>query len=124
MDQFEQLDMEKIIRENSLIDEKQLNELDKFAIDFASILNNIKVPNVLVSGYVSILFGRSRSSEDIDIIVSKLTFDQFEKLWKLLMRDFECISSSSPKTAYFDYLLTGHAIRFAKKNRKPENVLG
>ena len=46
---------------------KELNDLDKFVIDFTSILNKLKIKYVIVSGYVAILFGRSRSSEDIDI---------------------------------------------------------
>ena len=47
--------------------EKELNNLDKFTIAFTQILNESKINYALVSGYVSILFGRNRASEDIDL---------------------------------------------------------
>ena len=51
---------------------KKISELDKFVIDFLEII--IKHTNyVLISGYVSILFGRSRGTEDVDIIIPKLS---------------------------------------------------
>ena len=59
---------------------KDLNDLDRLVIDFVSILDKSKVRYVLVSGYVSILFGRSRSSEDIDIIANKISKNQFSNL--------------------------------------------
>ena len=52
---------------NKIVFEKELNKLDKFVIDFTSILNKLDIRYVIVSGYVAILFGRNRSSEDIDI---------------------------------------------------------
>ncbi|MBI2141461.1 hypothetical protein HYU16_03480, partial [Candidatus Woesearchaeota archaeon] len=44
--------------------DKVLNELDKFVLKFIKILEK-HADYVIVSGYVSILFGRSRSTEDI-----------------------------------------------------------
>jgi hypothetical protein len=102
--------------------EKELNSLDKFAIDFASILNKLEIGYVLVSGYVSILFGRSRSSEDIDLIVSKMDFNQFQKLWSELYKHFECLNTENAKEAYTEYLLNNHAIRFSRKNRFIPNI--
>lgn len=46
---------------------KVLNNLDRFVLDFISILEKY-VGYVVVSGYVSILLGRSRSSEDVDFL--------------------------------------------------------
>ena len=60
---------------------KPLNELDTFVIDFISILNDMNITYVVVSGYVAILFGRNRSSEDVDLIVEKINLEQFKKLW-------------------------------------------
>ncbi len=102
--------------------EKELNALDKFTIDFVNVLDKIKVNYVLVSGYVSILFGRSRSSEDIDIILGKISHEQFQKLWNALKIDFECITTRDSKEAYHDYLITGHAIRFSKKGEFIPNM--
>lgn len=94
---------------------KELNALDNFVIDFTSVLNRLNVKYVVVSGYVSILFGRSRTSEDIDIIVEKMNKDEFGKLWRELSKGFECIIIHELGKAYDEYLLTGHAIRFARK---------
>lgn len=102
--------------------EKELNALDKFTIDFASVLDKSGVKYVVVSGYVSILFGRSRSSEDIDIIIKKLSLDDFKKLWDELETHFECIITQNPKKAYEEYLLTGHAIRFSRKKEYVPNM--
>jgi len=41
---------------------KELNNLDKFVLDFISLLEEY----VIVSGYVSILLRRSRATEDVD----------------------------------------------------------
>ena len=49
-----------------LIIEKELNNLDLFVMDFLKVWTT-QAEYVLVSGYVSILTGRSRISEDIDI---------------------------------------------------------
>jgi hypothetical protein len=102
--------------------EKELNSLDMFVIDFTRILNRLKIKFVLVSGYVSILFGRSRSSEDIDIFIEKLDYGDFEKLWKELYSGFECLNTERPVQAYEDYLMQSHAIRFSRKNKFIPNM--
>lgn len=94
---------------------KELNSLDMFVIDFISILNKLDIKYVLVSGYVAILFGRSRSSEDIDLFIEKLDSSKFKELWENLYEKFECINTNDPKDAYEEYLLNNHALRFSKK---------
>lgn len=83
---------------------KELNNLDKFTIDFISILNKLKIGYVLISGYVSIIFGRNRASEDIDIFIEKLNIKRFEKLWDELYKQFECLNTEDLKIAYKEYL--------------------
>ena len=100
---------------------KELNSLDKFIIDFAEVLNKLKLKYVVISGYVSILFGRSRSSEDIDIILEKISVQEFRILWEKL-KEFECIITDDSESAYNEYLLTGHAIRFSRKKEYVPNM--
>jgi hypothetical protein len=95
--------------------EKELNPLDKFVIDFTSLLNKLNLKYAIVSGYVAVLFGRNRSSEDVDIILEKIDFVKFEILWEELSKNFECIITEDSKDAYNNYLLKDHAIRFSKK---------
>gem|GEM_PF-4971067 len=48
-----------------IFNEKVLNKYDRFVLDFT--LEKEKIRYVLLSGYVAILFGRSRQTEDIDL---------------------------------------------------------
>ena len=102
--------------------EKGLNSLDKFVIDFTSILNRLNIKYVLVSGYVSILFGRNRSSEDIDMFIERLDFKRFQLLWNELNNVFECIITTDVNEAYNEYLTKHYALRFSKKSRFIPNI--
>jgi hypothetical protein len=102
---------------------KDLNDLDRLVIDFVSILDKSKVRYVLVSGYVSILFGRSRSSEDIDIIANKISKNQFSALWReLYKRHFECLNTDNLESAYDKYLVDRISIRFARRDQPIPNI--
>jgi hypothetical protein len=99
---------------NEIILDKEINELDKFVIDFCSLLDNY----VLVSGYVSILFGRSRATEDVDLLVPEINEEDFEKLWKKIYDNgFWCINTPDSKEAFG--MLKEFAIRFAKEKAVP-----
>jgi hypothetical protein len=56
--------------------DKVLSELDIFVLDFLNILKTY-TDYVIVSGYVTILFGRARGTEDIDIIMLKKFLEEF-----------------------------------------------
>ena len=101
---------------------KELNELDKLALYFSAILEKVNIKNVFVSGYISILFGRSRSSEDIDIIIETIDFNKFSKLWNELSKDFECLNTSNEKEAFNHYLNNKHSLRFARKDNFEPNM--
>jgi hypothetical protein len=58
-----------------------LNELDKLLLSFIRILEKY-FEYVVVAGYVSILFGRSRATEDINILIKEADKKSFEKFWK------------------------------------------
>jgi hypothetical protein len=62
-----------------LVGDKYLTLLDQFVLDFIRVLEP-KTPYVIVSGYVAILFGRSRGTEDVDILISRLSKDTFGEL--------------------------------------------
>jgi hypothetical protein len=105
------------ISEGRIVLDKELNKLDRFVLDFTAILEPI-TPYVLVSGYVSILFGRSRISEDIDLLVPRLSREQFERLHHALLAHFWCLNADS-LDELFDLLCTKHSIRYAR----PETVI-
>jgi len=47
-----------------LVVDRDPNRLDELAIDFSRVLSDLDIDHVFVAGYVAILFGRSRSTED------------------------------------------------------------
>lgn len=58
-----------------------LSEVDKFVLDFVSILKN-HFKYVIVSGYVAILFGRPRGTEDIEYWAKYFKIqDKLNNLW-------------------------------------------
>lgn len=102
--------------------EKELNELDRFVLDFTKILNGLNVKYVIISGYIPILFGRNRSSEDIDVFIEKMSFEKFKKLWNALEKEFECIITGDVRDAYDSYLADNHALRFSRKGEFIPNM--
>jgi len=107
-------DMEIDFSNREIILNKVLNDLDNLALDFIKILDENAVKYVLVSGYVAILFGRSRSSEDIDVIAEKISKAQFLILWHALSSRFRCIITNNPEEAYDRYLADRAPVRFSR----------
>lgn len=105
--------MEFEFKNNQIIFDRELSDLDEFVIKFIKILDRNKINYVLVSGYIAILFGRSRETEDIDIILEKVSFEKFVTLWDDIQKEFECLNTSSAKEAYEAFLLKKTSIRFA-----------
>jgi len=103
-----------------IISDKILNNLDKLALSFVKILEK-HVEYVIISGYVSILLGRTRTTEDIDIFIKKISFEKFSKLYDDLEREgFWCINAEKAEEIY-SYLRGGLAVRFARKNEAVPN---
>jgi hypothetical protein len=100
-----------------IISNKIVNDLDKFVLDFCENLKDY----VIVSGYVSIVLGRSRATEDVDLLIKPLTIGEFKQLWnKLDQNGFECINTSDFKEAF--NLLEEIAIRFCRKGKAVPNM--
>ncbi len=96
---------------------KVLNNLDKFTINFTKILDKLNIKYVIISGYVAILFGRSRNSEDVDIIIDRVDENKFTELWSELYKSgFECILCDTSEFAFKDYISINERLRFAKTN--------
>lgn len=115
--------MEMEFKDNVIRFKRELSDLDKFVLDFAKLLNKNKIEFVVVSGYVSIVFGRMRTTEDVDILVEDMSFEKFRKFWNNIVKNgFECLNTTSVKKAYYDYLRTKHAIRFSRRGIFLPNV--
>ncbi|MEX2017272.1 MAG: hypothetical protein WD876_02265 [Candidatus Pacearchaeota archaeon] len=90
------------------------NILDNFALDFCKIAEK-HVKYIVVSGFVAISHGRRRTTEDIDMIIEKMSFEKFKLLHKGLDRaGFHCLQSEKAENVY-DYLKNGDSIRYLRK---------
>jgi hypothetical protein len=114
--------MEIDVSDGRIVLNKELNDLDKLVIDFVSVLDKSNVNYVLISGYIAILFGRSRSSEDIDVIVERMPEGRFLALSEEITKSFDCIITTNPKNAYDNYLMQQASIRFARKGEFVPNM--
>lgn len=114
--------MEIEFKEDKIIFDRELSLLDSFVLSFTEYLvtNNIKY--VIISGYVAILFGRSRMSEDVDIFIEHISFEKFLKFWSEIDKNYECLNTGNSCEAYNDYLKNHHAIRIAQKGSFIPNI--
>ncbi|HRZ85886.1 MAG TPA: hypothetical protein P5277_03835 [Candidatus Paceibacterota bacterium] len=91
-----------------------LSELDNLVFEFVKIIDKY-ADYVIMSGYVSILLGRSRTTEDIDLFIKPIDKATFSKLYNALDENgFWCINTDNENEVY-SYLTSGLAVRFARK---------
>ena len=60
------------LRNGTLVVEREPNQLDELAIRFSEILGQFDIKHVYIAGYVSILAGRARSTEDVDVLIERI----------------------------------------------------
>lgn len=59
---------------------RTLSDLDTDVLEFTQVLDSCDVDYVIVSGYVAILTGRSRATEDIYVVIEPLSESETEQL--------------------------------------------
>jgi len=106
---------------NISLKNKVLSKLDLFVIDFVNILTKY-ADYVVVSGYVSIIFGRSRGTEDIDILINKIDMETFIKFNReLIGKQYWFLNADNPGELY-GMLHDGLAVRIAIKETVIPNI--
>lgn len=96
--------------------DKELTSLDKEVFAFVSILDKLEIKYVLMSGYVAIVFGRTRGTEDVDLFMEKLDSEKFGRLFGLWKKRGYWILNTDEEKDALDMLESGLAIRVAKKD--------
>ena len=95
---------------------EDLNILSKFCEDFCTIVER-HCNYIVVSGFIAIASGRTRGTEDIDLIMEKINLDEFKRLFEDLKNNgFVCMQSDDVETAY-EYLEDNTSIRFTRKDK-------
>lgn len=111
----------RFINNNEVELDKVINKLDQLIIDIVEIIRKYS-SYVIVGGYVSILFGRSRMSEDIDVLIPYIPREKFVQLYiDILENNFWCLNSESVDDNY-SLLIDEHAIRLTRKDWVIPNV--
>jgi len=110
-----------ILEKNAIIIQRDLTELDLFAKKFLDVLKK-HTDYLVVSGFVSICTGRTRGTEDIDIIIPVMEKEKFIALFRELEKNnFWCYQGDDPKNVYA-YIKSLTSIRFAKTNEIFPNI--
>jgi hypothetical protein len=68
------------LRDGTLLVDREPNDLDELAILFSTLLDEVGIGHVFISGYVAILTGRARATEDIDVLLARTTSDKIDRL--------------------------------------------
>ena len=63
-----------------LIVTREPNVLGQLAIEFSAIFREFGIEHAFVAGYVAILSGPARSTEDIDVILERCSAETIEQL--------------------------------------------
>ncbi len=109
---FEILNKVKLefVAHNKIKLEKDLTELDKYVLKFIRILEK-HTEYVVISGYVSLLLGRSRQTEDVDIYLRFMGLAKFKELYAdFLNNGWNCMNVDEVEEIY-SYLKDGLAVR-------------
>ena len=100
--------------------DKELSALDEFVIDIVDIMDELGVGYVVVSGYVAILTGRSRATEDIDTVIEPLSEARTEQLARRLDEAGYWGATMSLDDLY-EMLSDGMRMRVAERDRMTPN---
>jgi len=104
-----------------IISEKYVTLLDQFVLDFVRVLE-LRTPCVIVSGYVAILFGRSRGTEDVDILIPPIDKDTFRNLHAALVTGGYEFLNAEDADGLHDMLTQRMGIRIARHDQFIPNI--
>jgi len=109
------------IENNTIIIDRELTKLDLFVKDFLEVLKRHS-DYLVVSGFVSISTGRTRGTEDVDILAQKLNKIEFALLLEDLFKNkFWCYQGDTINEIW-KYIENGSNIRFAKEEEMFPNI--
>lgn len=98
-----------------------ITALDSFVLEAIRLISKYS-EYVIVSGYVSILFGRTRTTEDIDVVIPGMPVSKFKTFFRELEKaGYWSINAPSEKANY-ELLKSRHSMRIAKKGELVPNI--
>lgn len=97
------------LRDGTLIVRRDPNQLDALAIEFSDILSRFSIDHVYIAGYVSILAGRARSTEDVDVLIETIDEATAEELTETLKEE-GFWGAAMPLSSLYEMLSNGDNI--------------
>jgi len=97
------------LRNDTLVVDREPNELDELAIAFSAVLDRCDIEHVYIAGYVSILTGRARSTEDVDVLIEQIAEDTADTLVAELY-DADFWGPAMPLSSLYEMLSNGDNI--------------
>ena len=104
------------LRNGTLIVEREPNQLDELAIGFSEILAQFDIKHVYIAGYVSILAGRARSTEDVDVLIERIDEETANELAETLKKK-GFWGPAMPLSSIYEMLDNGDNIWVAPKGQ-------
>lgn len=101
--------------------DKPPSDLDRLVLDVADVLHDVGITYSVVSGYIAVLFGRSRATEDIDVITERFDESTAETLASRL-RDAGYWGSAMPLDDLYETLADDLPARIAEDGHRVPNV--
>jgi len=93
------------------------NILSRFCNEFTNVIYRY-TDYIIVSGFVAISTGRTRGTEDIDMIIKRIDEKTFFKMHESLEKNnFVCMQSDDPKEIYREYLSNNDSVRYTWKDK-------
>lgn len=96
------------------IKDKVENGLDRFVWECLDIISP-HTDYIIVSGYICISLGRSRATEDVDMIIDRIDRDTFHKIYDDAMKAGFYFLNPEEEEGLFEMLNESTSIRMAKE---------
>lgn len=109
------------LKGDCLIVHRDLTELDIFVKDFLDVFQKYS-PYLVVSGFVSIAAGRTRGTEDVDVLFPLMDRVRFGAFFEEIIRQgFWCYQGDTPNEAYRS-VKNMTSLRFARQKQLFPNI--
>lgn len=109
------------LRDGDLVVERAPNALDDLAIDFSTVLAERGVDHVFVAGYIAILTGRPRATDDVVVLIEPLSEGEIDDL-VTAMRESGFWGPAMPLDAMYENLDAGTNIWVAPDDQVTPHV--
>ena len=107
--------------DEGVVIDKPPSDLDRLILEVGDILDDVGIEYSVVSGYVAVLFGRSRATEDIDVITERFDEGTADELAERL-REAGYWGSAMPLDDLRETLADDLPVRIAEDGHRVPNV--